>query len=173
MSELDGSSIAGIIAGDVMSFEPMATNFAKSRFMVLATEYSGNEKEAAEVERLANAVLCSISQSGSGFSLNTEFQENSNYFEIMTNGMPAPLAGGSGGIAHNPDGSTYHSNVPPHLWGTVLEELAKTGTDIVGEIKMMLTDLFRNRVQEAVNNNKPSIAQLAKQVLMGNMSFAT
>ena len=163
MSEINGSTIANILADDVLSFESMATNFSKSRFLVLASEFGSNEKEAAEIQKLADAVQCAIKQDGAGFSLDIDYLDNSNYFEIIQNGMQAPVAGGSGGVAHNPDGSTYQSAVPPQLWGNTLDSLAKDGIDITGEIKMMLTGLFRDHVQSAVSSHKSDIAALAKE----------
>lgn len=162
MSEINGSAIASIIADDVLSFEPMATNFAKSRFMVLASEFGSNEKEAAEVQKIADAVQCVIKQDGDGFSLDIDFPDNSNYLEIIQNGEPKPVAGGSGGVAHNPDGSPYRSAVPRQFWGNVLDSLAKVGINIIGEIKTMLTGLFRDHVQSVVSSHKSDIAALFK-----------
>lgn len=169
---INAASVLSAIAPDVTAFETMATNFAKSRFLVLSTEFNDNEKEAAEIEKIADRVRCTIELDGSAFLLHINFEERSgNYFEIMTEGMPAPLTGGEGGIAHNPDGTAYHSAVPPQFWGQPLEGFAETGVDIVGEIKMMLTDLFKNHIQEAVRNNKQEIAEIAKASILQDLQF--
>jgi len=162
---IDTSGIIDYIADDVKSFETVATSFAKSRFLALAVEFNTNEKEAEEISRIAEHVKCTINQDGSSFSLSTDFEEKTgNYFEIMNEGMDAPTLGGEGGggIAKNPDGSTYRSNVPPQFWGQKVEALAEKGIDIVGEIKMMLTPLFREHIESAIQTAKPKITQFIK-----------
>lgn len=171
MSEINGSAIASILADDVLSFEPIATNFVKSRFLVLASEFGSNEKEAAEISKLADVIQCTIKQDGAGFSLTIDYPDDSNYFEIIQNGMPAPVAGGSGGIAHNPDGSTYKSEVRPQFWGNVLDSLAKDGIDIIGENKMMVTDLFCDHVQSTVPPHKSDIAELYKEPVLKQLQL--
>ena len=146
----------------------MATNFAKSRFLALSVEFNTNEKEAAEIMKIADHVKCTISQDGSGFSLSTDFEDTGNYFEIMNEGMDAPTLGGEGGggIAKNPDGTTYKSAVPPQFWGQKVEALAEKGIDILGEIKMMLTPLFKDHIQSAIQGAKSKIAALIKPYLV-------
>ena len=164
--------IAAIIAEEVRSFETTATEFAKTRFLALSAEFNGNDKEAAEIEKIADRVQCIITNNENSFDLEIKFNESSNnYFEIISEGMPAPVSGGDDGIAHNPDGSTYHSKVPEQLCGTVLDEYAETGIDIVGEIKMMLKDLFYDRIMEAINNAKREIAEAYKQIIFTELNL--
>lgn len=143
----------------------MAENFAKSRFLLASAEYGANEKEVSALQAIADGIRCRIVNEGNNIELSIDFDDADagNYLEIVEEGMPAPLAGGSGGIAHNPDGSTYRSQYPPQLWGTPLENLAKTGSDTQSEIKRMLQDLFIQEVQSIVQESKNDIARIAKK----------
>lgn len=164
-------NIASIISEEVVSFELMATAFAKQRFLALSAEFNENEKEAAEIEKIADQIKCTITYSDNLFDLEIFFDDNSNYFEIINEGMPAPVAGGDNGIAHNPDGSTYKSNVPEQLWGNVLDEYAENGIDIMGETKTMLKDLFYDRIMDAINNEKGKIAEAYKTQLISELQL--
>ena len=76
--------------------------------------------------------------------------------------MPAPVTGGAGGFVHNPDGSVETSEVPPTLWGNPIPEFAKTGSDVLDEVKHMLEQLFFDEVQNIVQDSKQEIAAIAK-----------
>ena len=159
--------ITEIIAEDIFAFQNTATEFAKSRFLALAEEFNENEKEAAEIQKIANFIKCIIFLKGDSFSLKIDLKDSSsNYLEIIDTGMDAPLAGGHGGIAVNPDGSIYRSQVPTELWGTRLDALAEEGIDVLGEIKRMLTDLFKDHIAQVISQSKPKIAELAKKHIL-------
>ena len=159
--------ITDIVAEDIFAFQNIATEFAKSRFLVLAEEFNENEKEAAEIQKIANFIKCIIFLEGDSFQLKIDLKDSSsNYLEIIDTGMDAPLAGGHGGIAVNPDGSTYRSQVPTELWGTRLDALAEEGIDVLGEIKRMLTDLFKDHIAQVISQSKPKIAELAKKHIL-------
>ena len=158
--------IIKIITDHIQDFTEFAQSFAKSRFAVLTTEFGSNQKELDALDYLASKIKCSIKETGSGVSLSVDYDEDYEYFDVIQQGMEAPLTGGNNGVVTNPDGSTTHSNVPEQLWGTPIEEYAKEGEDVIGEIKMMLTDLFKERVQEAVSECRSQIADVAKAYII-------
>ena len=157
--------IASIIAPEVYDFEVLATAFAKSRFLALSAEFNSNAEEAEEIENIADHIVCKISNDSSSFALSLDYIDDSNYFELINKGSPAPLAGGDNGIAHNPDGTPYYSRVPEQLWGTRLDFLARQGIDIIGETKQMLLDLFKDRITEAIQAAKQRIAEAFKPMI--------
>lgn len=154
-----------LIANDVQEFTEFARNFAKSRFAVLTTEFGSNQEELDAINHLADTIKVKINKTDSGVSLSVYYDDDYEYLDVIQNGMEAPLSGGNNGIVTNPDGSKTNSNVPRNLWGQPLDEYAKEGEDVIGEIRMMLTDIFKERVQEAVTECKPQIANIAKSYL--------
>lgn len=160
--------LADILAAKVESFQTTAVNFAKSRFLVCASEYGMNDKESEELMTIAESIRCTIQNEGDAFSLNIEYGD-SPYLNIIEHGMEAPLTGGDGGIAHNPDGSTYRSNVPVQFQGNPIESFAKQGEDVMGEVRMMLTDLFRNAILEAVSESKQEIADTYRSEIQNRL----
>lgn len=162
--------IIDIISNQVQDFTEFAQNFAKSRFAVLTTEFGENQEELDAIDYLVSKIKCNIQRTDSGVSLFIGYDEDYEYMNVIQEGMEAPLTGGNNGIVTNPDGSTTYSNVPPQLWGTPIEQYAKEGEDVIGEIKMMLTDLFKERVQEAVSECKSQIAKEAKSHIIERMN---
>lgn len=161
--------IVSIVLPKVQSWQSTAINFASTRFLVAASEFGMNDKESAELLKIAEGIQCEIFANGSSIGLNITYG-HSPYLDIIQNGMPAPLSGGDGGIAHNPDNSTYTSAVPANLQGQVLEGFAKEGEDVMGEVAMMLRDLFRDEVQSAVGESKTEIAEAFKVYLIPKLS---
>ena len=98
--------------------------------------------------------------------------DQGNYLEIIEHGMPAPYAGGDGGIVHNPDGTFEKSQVNPVFWGTRLDSLAKPGSDTLDEVRRMLGDLFRDEVQNIVAASRADIAGIAKQYIIQELQSA-
>ena len=99
-------------------------------------------------------------------------KDQGNYLEIIKEGMPAPYAGGDGGIVHNPDGTFEKSEVDPRLWGTRLDSLAKPGSDTLAEVNRMLTDLFRDEVETIVAESRQEIAAIAKDYVVQELREA-
>jgi len=141
MSMIGTAAIINLIAQRAKNYESMARNFAQSRFLLASIEYGQNEAETEALQKIAAGIQCKIVATDTGVSLDIDFDNNDsgNYLEIIEEGMLAPLAGGSGGFAHNPDGSVYRSNYPEHLWGTPLEDLSKPGSDTLDEVRKMLS----------------------------------
>ena len=105
--------------------------------------------------------------------MDVDYDDNDtgNYLNIIQNGMPAPVTGGAGGFVHNPDGSTETSKVPPELWGNVIPQFAKSGSDVLGEVRNMLSQLFADEVKTIVSNSKSEIAAIAKSYILQEMQF--
>lgn len=157
-----------IIAQKMTTFQPFAESFAKQRFLLYSAEFGTNDEETEALQKIAAAIKCKIVRSDSGVSLDIDFDDGDqgNYLEVIEHGMDAPLTGGHNGVVTNPDGSTEPSQVPEQLWGNPIDSYAKSGSEVMDEVKMMLKDLFTSRVREVVSESKPELAQLAKtQVL--------
>ena len=80
--------------------------------------------------------------------------------------MSAPLSGGSGGTATNPDGSTYTSAVPWQLQGVPLPEYAKAPNPISEGITTMLQTLVPNWISEAAGECSKEIGALVKDEIV-------
>lgn len=154
--------VVSIILPELDTYTSFAQNFAKSRFLINASEYNTNEKEAEELNKISEGIRCELTSDGSSVSLSILYDDNNEYLHIIQKGMEAPLTGGDNGIATNPDGTQYHSKVPKQLWGNEIESYAKPAEDVKGEVKMMLHDLFMQRVQEVISENKVEIAKQIK-----------
>lgn len=153
----------------------MAESFAKSRFLLASIEYGQNDEESEALQKIADGIKCTISGTPDGLSLSVNYSDNDqgNYLEIVEGGMPAPYAGGDGGIVHNPDGTFEKSNVNPNFWGTRLDSLAKPGSETLAEVNRMLTDLFRDEVQSIVSDSKQEIAAMAKEYIVQELRGIT
>ena len=163
------NKIIDVIKDSVQDFTILAQNFAKSRFLVLTTEFGQNQEELDALNHLADRIRCNINKTDSGVSLSIEYDDDYEYLNVIQEGMDAPLTGGNNGIVTNPDGSTEQSKVPQTLWGTPLEQYAKEGEDVIGEIRTMLTDLFKDRVQEAVSESKQKITDIVKPYITNEL----
>ena len=163
---ITNSSVFNIISTQIKNFESFAENFAKSRFVIFASEFNTNEKESKAIEELTENIKCQILIDDNGASLQVTFDKKNEYLEIMESGMQPPLYGGDGGIAHNPDGQVYRSKVPSQFWGQAIPELAKEGINILSEVKTMLKDIFENFIKETFENNKQKIGELIKQEII-------
>ena len=172
MSIIDTASIINLVAQKAKAYEPIARNFAQSRFLLASIEYGQNEEEIDALQKIAEGIQCKISASETGVSQDIDFDDNDsgNYLEIIDQGMPAPLAGGSGGFAHNPDGSVYRSLYPEHLWGSPLEELSKPGSDTLDEVRKMLSQLFADEVRNIIAESKSDIAAIAKRGIVDEIN---
>lgn len=168
MSEVLQNQICNLIAGKAESFQPFAESFAKQRFLLYSSEFGTNAEEIEALQKIASVITVKISRSGTEVNLDFDFDngDRGNYLEVIEDGMDAPLTGGHNGIVTNPDGSTRPSNVPEQLWGNPIDSYAKSGSEVIDEVKMMLKDLFTNRIREIVSENKGEIARLAKSEIV-------
>lgn len=154
-----------IVTKKMFPFEHFAQTFAQQRFLLYSTEFGTNTEETEALQQIAAAIRCNIEQSDGGVSIYIDFDagDRGNYLEVVEEGMDAPLTGGHNGVVANPDGSTLPSNVPEHLWGNPIDSYAKSGSEVLEEVKMMLKDLFTARVREVVSESKPELAKMAKE----------
>lgn len=107
-------------------------NSVKVRAEMLASQL--NPKAAAEVTSEAEGLQWSVSAQNN--SVIFEITEaNIPFINQLANGPSIPVAGGDNGTAHNPDGSTYQSNVPKVFYGNPLESLALPKADLMNEIQ--------------------------------------
>ena len=154
-----------IIKSKITGLEQLAEQIGKSRFAVYKTEkYAGNEKEIEEFDAIMDAFRCKIEQNGNSFSLFFYVDEHNpgGYLEIIDEGMDAPLAGGKGGISTNPDGSTYDTPTPRHLWDVPVYKYAKPGTGVIEEIYTIVRSLFQTEFRQAVSDSKQEIMAIVK-----------
>lgn len=162
------------IAKKAKPFQPFAQNFAKQRFLLYSTEFATNAEETEALQKIADGIRCRVEKSGEGVSVEIDFDagDRGNYLEVVEEGMDAPLTGGHSGIVTTPDGSTRPSNVPEQLWGTPIDVYAKSGSEVLDEVKVMLKDLFTNRMKELVTESKPELAMLAKDYIRQEIRHA-
>ena len=159
------------IVSKLSGFEQFAESFGKERFLVYKSEIQAPEEKAdarireeAEMEAIADAFKCEIIQEESRLTLFFYFNERNpgHFLEIVDAGMEPPLAGGDHGISHNPDGSTYRTPTPKSRWETPVPGYAKPATGVINEIRIMLSDLFRAAVNEAIVSAKQNMLQSVK-----------
>ena len=171
MSAPTQSDYIAIIKSKIAGFEQFAENFGKERFLVYKSEIKAPaedadafSRESEEMEAISDAFKCEIINEDRTFTLHFYFDERNpgNFLEIVDAGMPAPLAGGDHGISHNPDGSTYPSPTPIQSWDKPVPGYAKPATGVINEIRIMLADLFRSELKEAIESGKQEMLQLVK-----------
>ena len=171
--------IFGIIASKIESFKELAENFGKSRFLVYKSEMhapdesgEAHRKEDEEMEAIADSFRCEIKQDGGQFSLFFYMDERNpgGFLEIVDAGMPPPLAGGDNGTSRNPDGSTYPTPTPINRWNEPVPGYAKPATGVINEIHIMLSDLFRIALSEAIESSKEQISQIIKDGVLKSLS---
>lgn len=168
------AQVAALIANKAKDLVPLMEEFAKSRFLVAASEYGENEDELEALQKISDAIKCTVADTGSGVSLSIDYDDadHGNYLDIIQNGMGAPLTGGTNGVVREPDGGTRLSKVPEQLWGNPVEEYAKEGFDVIGEMKEMLQKLFADNIRDLVSQSKSEIAGLAKPVIVQELRKA-
>lgn len=166
----DQSKINDIIFSHTKDFKPMFDNFIKSRLIQNTMLFQTNEKEIDALNEIISKTNCDISLSNEGISLSLNFDEKENWWKIINEGMSAPLTGGNGGVAHNPDGTTYISKVPEALQGKPIPQFAKHGIDIESEIETMIKDLFTNIVNEIISSNSEEIAEAVKPYIVQELN---
>ena len=171
-SNIDQELINKVIYSHSLEFKQMLDNFIRSRLIQNTMLFQTNEKEIEALNDIVEKTSCSISMSDGGISLNINFDEKENWWGIVTGGMSAPLTGGNGGIAHNPDGSTYSSKVPEALQGNPIPQFAKQGIDIESEMKMMAKDLFIDIVNEIISSSSDEIAEAVKPYIVQEINNA-
>lgn len=174
MRKFDETAIIQMIAAKAQEYQTLAESFAKSRLLLASVEYGQNEEESSALEKIANGIKCKVVATETGVGLDIDFDDNDpgNYLEIIQHGMPAPVTGGAGGFVHNPDGSIETSKVPPTMWGELIPEFAKTGTDVLGEVREMLSQLFADEVRNIVQGSHQEIAEIAKAYVIQEINAA-
>lgn len=181
MSSPNKDQYLSIIKSKMSGFEQFAESFGKQRFLVYKSEVHApaekamaHIKEDTEMEAIADAFKCEIVQTDGTFTLFFYFDERNpgNFLEIVDAGMPPPLAGGHRGISKNPDGSTYKTPTPIERWLDEVPGYAKPATGVINEIRMMLSDLFRSEMNEAIESAKQDILQLVKDYTAERMRAA-
>lgn len=159
--------IINLLAARAKSFEMPAEAFARSRIMLLSSEYGDNAEERAALQNIAEGIKCTVNASADGASLSIDYdsRDPGDYLSVVDGGLEAPQTGGNHGTVTMPDGSTRRSNVPPALWGNPIEEFAEPPSGVVEEIKMMLTDLFTEHLRLLIAENKSEIAKTVKAAI--------
>ena len=181
MSAPTQQDFVNLIAAELQAFIPFAENLGKSRFLVYessiaapAENGAAEAKEQAEMEAIADAFRCEITQSSNSFQLNFYMDERNpgGFLEIVDAGMGAPLAGGRDGTSTNPDGSTYPSPTPQEDWDKPVPGYAKPATGVIEEIRAMLKTVFADFFQEVIKNVKTQFMEILKQYVAEKIGSA-
>lgn len=162
---IDNSILATCVYQNARWIENTATQLYISQWASAASA-AQNPKEQAEYAKIAEAIQYRLILNGSSLSLSKEEKKISPYIEIIEEGMDAPLSGGSGGLAKNPDGTMYASKVPVQLWGTEIPEYAKEPNPVSEGIHSMLMSLVPEWINDTCNSCKPEIAEILKPEIM-------
>lgn len=163
--------LRSLIAERSRGFKTVGEAFAKTRFMVAASEYGDNPDEQHALAQISDAFRCDIVATPEGVRLmfDTDNNDPGNYLSIVEGGMPPPLSGGNNGIVTLPDGSTRRSRVPEQLQGQPIEEYAEPASDIMDELETMLGDLFADYVNNAVDESKSDIIAHVQNVISNSL----
>lgn len=153
--DINQEQIVEIIVQHLDWFQLLGQEFAKSRFLVCASEYGMNENESAELMRIADGIQIKIQANGTSISLGIEYVD-SPYIGIIQEGMEAPVTHG-GEETTLPDGSKVPSNAVTN--GVELPQYAKEGEDVMGEVKEMMESLFREAINTAAGDASGDIAE--------------
>lgn len=158
--------VNALILSKVGAYELIATQFAKSRFLVQTQQYGTNQDQLDQLMKLQQSVYVKVSVKDNSISFKLDFQNPSPYLHIIQMGMPPPLTGGKDGIVTMPDGSTRPTNVPQSLWGQPIPQYAKPAKDVIGNINTMLMQLISQFVHQCIQNSQAQIAALVKKEVM-------
>ena len=173
--KIDNNRIVSVICDAAKEFEDFAISFAKSRFLIASIDngFAENDDENIALQKIAEGIRCSVYQNGTSIALDIDYtKDDGNYLELETNGQPAPYAGGSGGNVKFPDGHVEKSNVDPRFWGTRLDYLARPGSDVLQEVRMMLKDLFTQRIHEVIQEQRSEIIAAVKSEIVNEIKSA-
>ena len=159
--------LRSLIAERSRGFKTVGEAFAKTRFMIAASEYGDNPDEQHALAQISDAFRCDIVATSEGVRLmfDTDNNDPGNYLSIVEGGMPPPLSGGNNGIVTLPDGSTRPSRVPEQLQGQPVEEYAEPASEIMEQLTSMLRDLFADYVRNVIHESKKDIAIQAQQLV--------
>ena len=124
---IDDAAIARIVFDNGQWIKDSANSLRQTQWASAASA-AQNEKEQAEYEKIAESSNYSLTLNGTSLALTEQENNVSPFQSIIEQGMDAPLTGGSGGTATNPDGSTYTSQVPEPLQGYPIPEYARLRT---------------------------------------------
>ena len=160
--DINQEQIVEIITQHLDWFQTIGQEFAKSRFLVCASEYGMNENETDELMRIADGIQIKIEQSGSSISLDITYTD-SPYLGIIQEGMEAPVTHGGESITL-PSGSQVASNAVTN--GVPLPDYAKEGEDVMGEVRTMMESLFRDAVSQAASDASNQISEIVLKPLV-------
>ena len=166
MNAFDTTIMTNIVFNEVQKSKEFLDNVIRSRMIQNTMQFQTNEKEIDALNDIVKDTGCSIFVDGSSISLELRFDKKDNWYNIILHGMKAPLTGGNGGIAHNPDGSTYESQVPPQLQRRPIEEFAKEGIPLEQEILTIVETLYDGIVKEAAHACSDEIAEAYKPYII-------
>jgi len=95
---------------------------------------NNNPKGVAELTKELALLLWKVEGEGQSVKFILTEKKNIPFIEDIVDGTTA-IAGGDGGIAHNPDGSTYRSEVDPKFWGNKLDSLSLDAINVKEDIQ--------------------------------------
>lgn len=165
---IDDAAIAQIVFDNGQWIKDSANSLRQTQWASAASA-AQNEKEQAEYEKIADSSSYLLTLNGTSLALTEQENNVSPFQSIIEQGMDAPLTGGSGGTATNPDGSTYTSQVPEPLQGYPIPEYAKAPNPVSDGIKTMLNSLVPDWVRSAAASSTGEIGELVKDEIIGNL----
>ena len=158
--DMNSINIADIIINDI-DLEPI--NLAiKARAQALASQLP--PEAADQLVSDMDAFECAVTSEGNSVSFKLNVKESYLIEYLKSHGTP--VTGGDQGEAHNVDGSTYESRVPPDLWGTPLPWLELPHLEIVkSEIEPILKIMAPEAVKSSINSSSSAFKDILKMML--------
>lgn len=158
---MDMSNIpAGEIVAPNIDLGPINQGI-KDRAFALSSQM--NPEAAAQFENDMSALECSVQ--GEGSSVKFSLRPSNAYLIQYLKDHGTPVTGGDDGTAHNVDGSTYSSDVPPERWGIELPWLELPHLDGEEEAVQIVKLLGPDAAISGVSNSSDALGEAAKPIV--------
>ena len=154
--DMNNARLAEIIAANINSYP---------------IEQAVDDRTSALCEQMGDEAAAQFKEDMSAININIkavgdviEFSSNidNTYLINYLKNHSVPVAGGDGGIAHDVDGSIYHSIVNPKFWGNELESLNLPIFDAQKEVDNILSIMSQDATEDGADK---SIKQIESCVL--------
>ena len=169
---MDMNELLPLVEPELKSLEEFYTNLLKSRLLVIAGEFSDNEKESKATQEVIDSITAVITIDPLTVKLDYEYKLET-WFSIMNEGMPAPDV--TGGMAKNPDDTEYQSKAV--ITGGKFYEGAESPTYAYDEALQMAKSLMAEDIKTIITNSDlvkekltEFLAQKVNQTLGGDSS---
>ena len=132
-----------------------------NRAVALASQM--NPEAASQFEEDMKSYECTAKSEGNSISFDLDLSQSYLLKYLANHGTP--VTGGDDGIAHNVDGSTYHSNVNPRNWGIELPMLELPVVDGKDEALKILELFSKDAMQNAIRKSTSDIYDYMNPIL--------